>query len=238
MLYIACCDDDSLWLEQFVQQISRLLDGRGVAARVRAFSDSRSLLQALSGPEPIDVLFLDVLLGDADGIDVAGGIRRLRPRLPVVLVSVSPEFALEGYRVHAAHYLLKPVTDDALLEALDYCASLPAASGYLVVRWRRADRVLPVSEILYIEVLDYQLRIHTRTSGVLSTNGHLSQLERKLPEGQFLRCHKSYLVNLAYVKGIRRYHLLLSSGQSIPVSKQNYNAVRQAYLQNGGRHIF
>ena len=238
MFSVACCDDDPLWLEQFTRQLERLLRARGEPFRLQTFSGGPPLLEALAdGSVPMDLLFLDIMLAEESGLALAAKLRACRPALPIVLVSVSPEFALEGYNVHPAHYLLKPVSDRDLGEALDYCVSLRQVPKPLVFRWQRTEKALPVSELLYVEVLDSQLKIHTRSGGEYITSGHLSQLEQRLPPGQFLRCHKSYLVNLSCAEGIRRYSLLLRSGQSIPVSKQNYAAVKDAYLRYGGREV-
>lgn len=88
-----------------------------------------------------------------------------------------------------------------------------------------------------MEVLDSQLKIHTCSNREYITGGHLSQLERRLPAGRFLRCHKSYLINLDHAEGIRRYSLLLSNGQTVPVIKQNYAAIKEAYLHYGGWRV-
>lgn len=238
MLCIACCDDDSAWLERFVDQLDKLLRTRGDSARICSFSSGAALLKTLNDPSiAIDILFLDIMLDKEDGLAIAASLRTLHPDLPVVLISSSPEFALDGYAVHPAHYLLKPVDDRVLASALDYCIALRRTPGQLVIRWKRTDKVLPCSEILYIEVLDSLLKLHTRTGNEYQTGGHLSQIEQRLPPGQFLRCHKSYLVNMDYVEGIRRYSLLLASGQNIPVSKQNYTAIKDAYLHYGGRRF-
>ena len=131
------------------------------------------------------VLFLDIMLAEEDGLALAARLRAVRPRLPVVLMSSSAEFALSGYAVHPAHYLLKPISDEALGGALDYCMSLRSTPEPLVFRWQKAEKVLPVGEILYVEVFDALLKVHTRTGTVYQTTGHLSQLELKLPAGQF-----------------------------------------------------
>lgn len=236
MLCVTCCDDDPIWLEQFARQLDRLLRARGEPFRIRVYSSGASLLDALAdAAEPVDLLFLDIMLEESDGLELASRLHVSRPHLPVVLVSVSPEFALHSYAVHPAHYLLKPVSDEALADALDYCLSLRPSAEVLVFRWKKVEKLLPVSDILYVEVLDSQLKIHTCSGREYATGGHLSQLEHRLPEGRFLRCHKSYLINLDHAEGIRRYSLLLSNGQAVPVSKQNYAAVKQAYLRHGGR---
>lgn len=235
MLCVACCDDDPIWLEQFARQLDRLLRSRGEVFQIRVFSSGVSLLDALADPSvPVDLLFLDILLEGSSGLELAAKLRVSRPQLPVVLVSISPEFALHSYSVHPAHYLLKPISDEALCDALEYCLSLRPSPEALVFRWKKVEKLLPLADILYVEVLDSQLKIHTCSSREYTTGGHLSQLERRLPAGRFLRCHKSYLVNLDHAEGIRRYSLLLSNGQTVPVSKQNYAAIKEAYLRHGG----
>ena len=149
----------------------------------------------------------------------------------MVLISSSAEYALPGYTVHPAHYLLKPISDQALAEALDFCLPPPQEAPSVVIRCKKAEKAVPVSEILYIEVLDTLLKLHTCSGEVYQTSGHLSQMQQRLPPGQFLRCHKSYLVNLEYVEGIRRYVLMLRNGQQIPVSKKNYVPVKKDYLR-------
>ena len=238
MLCIACCDDNSAWLGDFAGRLDGLMRTRGDPFRIYSFSNGAALLKALEDPRlAVDLVFLDIMLGQEDGLSIAARLRVLRPRLPVVLISSSPEFALESYTVHPAHYLLKPVTDQSLASALDYCIALHRAPGQLVIRWKKTEKVLSFSEILYIEVLDSLLKLHTLSGRAYQTGGHLTQLEQKLPPGQFLRCHKSYLVNMDYVEGIRRYTLLLAGGQTIPVSKQNYTAIKEAYLHYGSRRF-
>lgn len=238
MFCVACCDDNAPWLEQFAQQLSRLLRARGTPYRIYTYPNGEALMADLADPNnAMHLLFLDIMLAEEDGLALAARLRAVRPRLPVVLMSSSAEFALSGYAVHPAHYLLKPISDEALGGALDYCMSLRSTPEPLVFRWQKAEKVLPVGEILYVEVFDALLKVHTRTGTVYQTTGHLSQLELKLPPGQFFRCHKSYLVNLDYVEGIRRYSLLLTGGHTVPVSKQNYTAVKQAYLSYSSRRL-
>lgn len=232
MLHIACCDDDRFWQEQFLRQLDRLLSARGTTFRIDTYNSGAALLKALSvlNAQP-DLLFLDVVLGRDNGIDLAARLRQLQPELPVVLISSSAEYALPGYTVHPAHYLLKPISDQALAEALDFCLPPPQEAPSVVIRCKKAEKAVPVSEILYIEVLDTLLKLHTCSGEVYQTTGHLSQMQQRLPPGQFLRCHKSYLVNLEYVEGIRRYVLMLRNGQQIPISKKNYVPVKKDYLR-------
>ena len=99
-------------------------------------------------------------------------------------------------------------------------------------------QVLPVEQIVYAEVFDHELHIHTADGSTYCGRGHLSALEQRLSSCDFLRCHRSYLVHLPYVAGLRRYRITLSRGAALPVSKQNYLLIQRAlaaYRLRAGR---
>lgn len=233
MFHIACCDDDPVWMQRFAQDTGQILNSIGVPFILTTFHSGAGLLSALSESPPpaVDLLFLDIILGEENGLDVARQLRTRAPDLPIILVSTSSEFAVEGYNVHPLHYLVKPIPRERLQEALLYALQKAVPAAPLVVRGPDATQVVPLHQILYIEVFDHQLKIHTLQGHILTAAGSLSQLQQELPAGQFFRCHKSYLVNLAQIEGIRRYQILLPGRRTIPVSKQNYPQVYQAAVR-------
>ena len=239
MFCIACCDDDPACRERLARQLEKILRARGAAYRIYTFTNGAALLRALADPNTaMDLLFLDIMLAGESGLSLAAQLRQLRPALPVVLVSVSPEFALDSFAVHPAHYLLKPISDEALAETLDYCAALLHAPEPLVFRWNHSEKVLPIAEVQYIEVLDSQVKLHTRSGGEYQFRGCLSSIEDQLPAGQFVRCHKSFLVNLDCVQYIRRYVVVVTGGLHVPISKQKYASVKEAYTRYYSRRLF
>lgn len=103
----------------------------------------------------------------------------------------------------------------------------------ITLRSRGEEQVLPIGQILYAEVFDHELQVHTADGKTYCGRGHLSALEELLSGCAFLRCHRSYLVHLPYVTGLRRYQITLSNGTVLPVSKQNYLIIQRelsAYL--------
>lgn len=103
----------------------------------------------------------------------------------------------------------------------------------ITLRCRGEEQVLPIGQILYAEVFDHELQIHTADGQTYCGRGHLSALAERLSGCAFLRCHRSYLVHLPYVTGLRRYRITLSNGAVLPVSKQNYLIIHRelsAYL--------
>lgn len=232
MYRIACCDDEPIFLEHITRITADVMRRRRLIYSLSTFRTSRDLLAAFEagGYSTFDLLLLDILLENGEnGVETARCIRSLHSEVPIIFISCSAEFALAGYDVHPIHYLLKPVDPQRLEEAIGLALSRAARSPTLTVRSREMQRTLSVNTIRYIEVFNYRILIHT-TGDTVECTGHLSNLMDKLPAEQFLRCHKSYLVNLEFVTGIRRYELELGGKQLLPVSKQNYRDIQLAFL--------
>lgn len=115
MFTIACCDDDPIWLQEFAGLLQPILQKHQVPYRLHTSACGGDLLEAVASRAlSPDLLFLDVLLGEENGLDVAAALRRTLPDLSIVLVSCSPDFALDGYKVHPLDYLVKPIRPEEL----------------------------------------------------------------------------------------------------------------------------
>ncbi len=101
------------------------------------------------------------------------------------------------------------------------------APHQVTLRRHGETQTLFVGDILFAEIFDHELQIHAIDGQTYCGRGHLCSLQKQLPSHMFLRCHKSYLVNLCYVIGLCRYRITLVTGVSIPVSKQNYLAIQR-----------
>jgi len=221
---IAYCDSDPSGDEQFLHALEQALEAINQTCLIAFFSDSSLLTSVLArSPGAFELAFLDGSRGDGKSIsETVKQLCRSTPGLPIVLLGGVPEGEAGAVR----HVLSKPVSRDLLWEILQ-----EALQPLLLLRPPGSSQAIPLNQVLYVEVFSHQLKIHTLSQQVLSVSGALSRFQREAPEGHFLRCHKSYLVNLAYVVGIQRYRILLSGGQCVPTSKKNYNQVRQSVLQ-------
>ena len=90
-------------------------------------------------------------------------------------------------------------------------------------------QVLPVEQIVYAEVFDHELHIHTADGSTYCGRGHLSALEQRLSSCDFLRCHRSFLVNLEHVQGIEGSDFRMLDGTQIPISASNLSRVRERF---------
>lgn len=99
---------------------------------------------------------------------------------------------------------------------------------FVTLRCHGETQQLPADKILFAEIFDHELHIHTVDGQTFCGRSSLSALKKQLTGRAFLRCHRSYLVNLHYVTSLCRYQITLENGSTIPVSKQNYLAIQQA----------
>jgi two-component system, LytTR family, response regulator LytT len=162
---------------------------------------------ALAAEHPVDVVFLDVELPGATGLQAAPLLRERREPPLVVFVTAHAGYAVDAFAVEAFDYLLKPVEPDRLARAIDRLRGRSAEGAVPVERIpvvaAGGTELLDVAEVHYVQADGDYCRVHTYDRTFLCTSS-LRELEQRLPAQRFIRIHRSYLVNAAKVAGIRR----------------------------------
>ena len=197
---------------------------------VQTFEDAISGAEFLK-QNPVDLLFIDINMPDISGLDL---VRSLQVKPLIVFTTAYKNYAYEGFELEALDYLLKPIEFErfakAVQKAVDFYAlrSKPkpeADESFFVYSEYQAIRINP-SEICYIESLKNYLQIHLDNKEVVTTAMSLKKMLEKLPQGQFLRIHRSYVVPVAKVKSIQNRKVLLSTGLTLPVGDSYAQAVQ------------
>ena len=224
---IAVCDDEALFREALHAKI--LQDGfaHDYETDVEEYGSGRALLDAQEKGYSADVYFLDVQMdqGTDDGIRTARELRR-RGEL-IIYVTAYLDYAQMGYEVRAFRYLLKNQIHDKLFEVLrDVRQELSGQDFFFKAGGERIriDR----RGILYLESRLRMLRLVTKTEEYVFYAG-LEDVQRQLGE-EFLRCHKSFLVNLEKVVRFSKEQIVLEDGTNIPISRSYAKNVRQRLL--------
>lgn len=229
-LHIAVCDDESIDREETIRMTREVLRSENIACRISAYEESGSLLAAIQDGARFHILLLDVMMEGLNGMDLAANLRRLGNRTAIVFISSNHDMALRGYEVSALRYLAKPVDPERLREALLFCCEtlfvqktilLPTAGGQ--------SRIHP-SDIIYAESWDRGVRLVLK-DGQLDAGVKMSDLAAMLPERQFVLCHRTVLVNLAFVQSIRYCELELKTGKVLPISKYRQSEMRQKFMR-------
>lgn len=192
---------------------------------IEAFSNPLEAMETLRSAS-IDILFLDVQMPEITGISL---LKILKKRPMVVLTTAYSQYALEGYELDVADYLLKPITFERFLKSVDKITqrleSSPAAPqpvvepsaapAFIFVKDGTKLVKVKLDEILYIEGLKDYVTIHTPNQKIVTLQ-RLKALEEQLPANKFIRIHNSYIIALNAIDVIQKNEVQIK-GVTLPV---------------------
>ncbi len=230
MMNFAICDDEPFMARELAGRLSRYMEEQRITAyRVSSFSSGRSLLE--SGPD-FDLIFLDIQMDRPDGMETAKLLRRRESRSLLVFVTVLKECVFDAFEVEAFDYLIKPLDGEHFRRTMDRALRALEQRGAksILVRRGTSREVIPLSQIVYCEVQGRKIYIHQRDGKIIDHYERLDDVQRRV-DGRFFRCHRSYLVNLEYVRGCHAGQVALSQGEQIPVSRLRERELTQALLR-------
>lgn len=229
MLQIAVCDDDILECLNLSGKIKRILKDKKTDCAVKNFQSGKRLTECA---EEFDIIFLDIIMAELDGMDTARILRKRAFDKTLIFVSSSKSYVFDAYDVEAFHYLLKPIDDGKLAAVLEKASlKTDAQSGRFIIVNKERQRIkLYLDDIYYFEIWGRKIRASGK-NGDIKYYGRMGELEKKLAGGDFFRCHKSYLVNLKYVNSYNAHEAILDNGEIVPVSKRRYDDFCAEYLK-------
>ena len=191
-----------------------------------------SAVEALEGLRrfPVDLLFLDIQMPELNGLEFS---KIVPPETRIVFTTAYSQYALEGYKVNALDYLLKPISYTDFLESANRALTwfshierqvandrlVTATTDSFFVKSEHKIIRIPFAEIIYIEGLKDYVKIHLRgRSKALLTLTSMKSLENYLSTGSFLRIHRSFIVNMQAVVQVERGQLVVEGGRPLPIS--------------------
>ena len=229
MYNVAICDDTEEERLQAAEYAGRFFDREGIEVHIDTYAGGRELLE--SGRK-YDLYLLDVLMPGMSGIDAAQALAEDKDHPVVVFITSSLESAVEGYRVEAAGFILKPVEEESFWSTMERVVRrrLGVKKAVLSLVHNRVNVELPLERLAWFENRLHRVFVKLTDGEVLSVNQKLSELQLVLePHSQFLRCHQSYLVNLDYVDKLEDSCFYMRDGQMIPISRNFYKQSKNAY---------
>jgi two-component system, LytTR family, response regulator LytT len=187
--------------------------------------------------EPVDLILVDIQMPDLTGIEF---VRTLESSPKIIFTTAYAQYAIEGFKLSATDYLLKPFSYEEFLKAVQKAYKLvelenvaittvEANNQFLFLKSEYKIRRINFNDILYIEGLKDYIKVFIKgePKPILSLNS-IKALEQKLPEDRFMRVHRSFIVNLEQIDTIDRSRIVFGK-EYIPVSDQ-YKDKFQAYL--------
>lgn len=233
---ILICDDDPLFIDLFKSKLDQIAS---------SFFKKYSLL-CISNPsdierinfKDIDIAFLDIDMGNVNGISLAHRIRDVSSATILIFVTNYIEYSIEGYEVQAFRYLLKSELDKKLYSYFSQAIKAYEKERTYLRFCSESNEidVLP-SNLVYIETEQRHLRLHL-INDIRETfliNMTMQNLQELLQEKGFLRIHQSYIVNMAYIQKIQSVGVWLIGDIKLPISARNYTQIKKMYLEWKGK---
>ncbi|MCV9927878.1 LytTR family DNA-binding domain-containing protein [Flavobacterium sp. LS1R49] len=180
---------------------------------------------------PVDLLFLDINMPSISGIDF---YKKLPHKTMVIFTTAYSEYAVEGFMLNATDYLLKPFTFLRFQQAVEKAFAQwklhnqNPEQQYLFIRADYSLMKIILSDILFIEGLDDYLKIHIQNQKSIVARMTLKALLQKLPEIEFVRVHRSFIVSVSKIEKVRNKVIHINQDE-IPVSA-SYEAAFFAML--------
>lgn len=194
--------------------------------------DAMQLNTLLKTQRP-DLLLLDIEMPYLSGLDL---LATLNNPPKVIITSAYERYALKGYELDVTDYLLKPISFERFLKAVNKVHDLllresqPVQEDFLFVKSDKQMRKVFLKDILFVEALENYVSLYT-TSGKILTHSTLKRIGESLPEGVFMQTHKSYLVNIDRIDLVEGNMLRIATYQ-IPIARNHREDVFKRVLRN------
>lgn len=234
MIKIAFCDDDLSILNEIKALLEQYRVKRGQDIAYTAFCSSWELMTEIEKGVCFDVLFLDVIMPGQDGIRVAEELRKYDSAVKIIFLTSSSEFAVQSYTVGAYFYQIKPICEEGFFKLLDAVISECKKQWQysLVLRCKSGITRIDLDRLEYCEVMGRKLLFHMENGTVLESTGRLDELSSRLAQYEnFLRPHRSFLINMEYIQSISYKAITMDSLAQIPIPHGKCLKIKNTYLK-------
>lgn len=227
MLKIAICEDDNMQRRNIVLIIERSLTYINKMFEIFEFNSGEKLLSSIY---KFDIYFLDIQMDNLSGIDTARRIRLINEKAIIIFITAFKDYVFDAFDVNAFHYIIKPIDENKFNKIL-YSAvkSISKKDKFLITKTIRSSAKIYLKDILYIESDQRKIKVHT-TCDVIEYYYKISDLETELLEDNFFRCHKSYIINLMYVKSFDNTFITLKNSEKVYVSRNKLTDFSKAFM--------
>lgn len=229
---IAIVDDIAKERHLLHKHLEELLDTRTVPAEFCEYESGEQFLAA-AAKEHFQIVFLDIYMNGIDGIKTAEHFRLLDPDCLLIFTTTSTEHALEGFRVRAMHYLVKPYRLEDL-EALieEILKRMPDIDRFLTLKVHGSMLRLSFEEILLAEHFSHSIQIETVSGKLLTTRQSFHEFTKPLKEDpRFFICSRGVIINMQHAADFHETTFVMNNGKKVFVSRDLVKTARQTFME-------
>lgn len=236
MLHLAICDDE----KDFVTYLKGLLEQYAAESneniKITVYYDGMELIERYD--TTIDLIFLDIQMRLLNGLQAAERIRRMDEEVGIIFLTTLPQYGLEGYKYQAVNYIMKPMKYIRLKTELDQWLKKRRKDDNpaLIISNDTGRYKVFLKSLRYVETAHRKLLLHTEQEDLICSKS-MKEMEQKLQDGGFIRCHTSYIVNPFFIRGVSRLEIELITGELIPVSQPKRKEVMKKLTEYWGSFL-
>lgn len=223
MLNVAIVDDN----DKYIIDIKKLLKEfmSDFSYKIFEYNSADEFVDTLNEVQ-YDVIFLDIILGQNNGIDIGKIINKQQPEADIIFISVNQEYFKDVYRVNHSYFLIKDFEKDRFSDAIKKIIS-NKNRHYLTIQTKHDNCNIFLNDVLYFEGYLKHTKIYMSNGDVQEFSTNLKDIEKKLPSSSFIRVHQSFIVNLNHIKQYSRKSVFFSEECEVPISRSYTTAARE-----------
>lgn len=232
-MQIAVCDDEKIYLDLCLNQIKGLIamQDKNYQVIIDCYSSGEELIEAYMSGKEYDLIILDIKMRDLSGFDVAKIIRQHHNDTLIIFITSLKDYMYNCFEYQPFWFLIKPVANERFMHVIMKAAAyIIGTKGKNHSFYTRDAGIisLEINKIMYLESYLRKINLYTNTQS-FTYYATLKEEEQKLKEHNFIRSHKGYLVNMAYIERINRSDIMLKNNKIIPLSERRKKAAFDSF---------
>lgn len=229
---IAICEDNEEHLEILEEMINRWAKEEEKLIVIGRYQSAEQFLFCMKDEPHYDLAFLDIQMSRINGLQLAKMIREKDRLNFLVFTTALKRYAPKGYEVSAFRYLIKPLQENEVFQALTKASQMIEDRKKEAIIIKRGDESCRIfkDDIYYIEADNHHIILHLHEE-TIQFKAKLKEFEIQFKEPQFCKCHRSYIVNLKYVGRISREGVEVDGKRTLPISKSRWEALNHCYME-------
>ncbi len=227
---VVICEDNATSSDVLENYVKRWSHRNGCFTEVYIYSSAEQFLLSEEDTDNIDLIFIDIIMGDMTGIDLAHKLRDSGYLGQIVFATDMREYVFEGYNVSALNYLLKPVSYEKCASLLDRVREFMSERRFYICKLQDKSVKIPCEEILYVEMDSHYAKINT-LKGQYTIRSTITSVFNELDDNMFVRCHKSFIINIRHVMSVSKKAATLSSGDIIDLGRKYVKDVNDRFVK-------
>lgn len=227
---IIICDDSEISIKKYTFLIEKIIKKHDLDFNLKSFNSGNDLLMYIEDDNNIDILLLDIIMPEMNGLEIARKIRNKNEDVKIIFLTALEDKMIDAFDVNAYHYIIKDSMqpekfEDIILNAVKKVHRENFEK--ITFSFRNKKHVVALEDIIYFEVYNHNISIFCRNDK-FEIYDTLENIENKFKDKGFVRIHKSYVVSKRYIEKISSVSVKLSTGDTLPVGRTYYRKFKES----------